>query len=107
MALTTRLDIITLGTWSWLTDYTANRTAFIDLARIVYQILAKYALKSYNSPLGPDDMEGPLTDAIQTCDIFRLLCIAKQHARPALYPVFARTLAKYIIDNEWVTITRP
>jgi hypothetical protein len=107
MALTTPLDKIMLGSWSWLRDYTANKTAFIDLARIVYEVLAKYAVKSYNSPLGPDDVEGPLTAAIQTCNIFKLLCTTKQHARPGLYPVFARTLAKYIIDNEWVAITRP
>jgi hypothetical protein len=107
MALTTTLDIVTLRSWSWLRDYTANRTAFIDFARIIYQVLSKYAVKSQNPPLGPDDMEGPLTVAIQTCDIFKLLCAAKQHARPDLYPVFARLLAKYIIDNEWVMITQP
>ena len=103
MALTTLPDILTLSGWSWLRDYTANKTAFIDLARIVYQVLANYAV----FPLGPDDMADHLTVAIQTCDIFKHLCVAKPHARPDLYPVFARLLAKYIIDDEWVIITRP
>lgn len=105
MALTTPQDIATLNSWSWLKDYTANKAAFIDFARILYQVFAKYAAAS--PPIGPDDMEGPLTVAIQTCDIFKQLCATKKHARPDLYPVFARLLAKYIIDHEWATIIGP
>ena len=105
MALTTQQDITTLDSWSWLRDYTANKPAFIDLARIIYQVLAKFAANP-NPPLGPDDMEEPLTIAIRTSNIFRLLCAAKLHASPALHPVFARLLAKYIIDFEWVSISR-
>ena len=109
MALTTPLDLATLRSWSWLRDYGANKTAFTDIARIVYQVLDKYAVKSPNYPLalGPDDLLGPLSAAIQTCDMFKILCVSKQHASPVLYRVFARTLAKYIIDNEWGTITVP
>jgi hypothetical protein len=106
MALTTPQDITTLDSWSWLRDYAANKTAFIDLARIIYQLFAKYAANP-RPPLGPDDLEEPLTMAIRTSNIFKLLCVAKPHARPSLHAVFARLLAKYIIDCDWVTITRP
>jgi hypothetical protein len=106
MALTTPHEIATLNSWSWLRDYRANRATFIDFARILYQVFAKYAA-SASPPIGPDEMEGPLTVAIQTCDIFKHLCATKQHARPDLYPVFARLLAKYIIDHEWPIIIGP
>jgi hypothetical protein len=106
MALTTQQDIATLDSWSWLRDYTSNKPAFIDLSRITYEVLSKYAANP-KPPLGPDDMEEPLTVAIRVSNVFKLLCVAKPHASPALHPVFARLLAKYIIDFEWARISRP
>jgi hypothetical protein len=39
--------------------------------------------------------------------VFKGICTGKGHANPALYEVFARAMARYIIDFEWAAITGP
>lgn len=104
MGLTTAQDVYNLDTWSWLQDYRRNKKAFIDVARIVYHVLTKH---SGIPPNGPAELEQPLGRALMTCDIYKTLWVSKWHAIPALYPVFANLLARYILDDEWPNVIKP
>jgi len=104
MALTTAQDLATLNSWSLLTDYTSNKTEFVAVGKIVYQALTGHG---GSPPSGPNDLEQPLTLALQVTNIFKMVCTAKQHARPILYDLFALSLARYILDNEWTEVTKP
>ena len=106
MPLTTAVDLANLHSWSWIRDYTRrrNKTAFIQVGKIVYQTLVSHG---GSPPTGPNVVEQPLTTALRVSNVFKILCSTKAHANPALYPTFASLLAKYILDNEWHEIIRP
>ena len=106
MPLTSALDLATLNSWSWIRDYakTRNKTAFIQLGKIVYQVLVNHG---GSPPSGPSDVEQSLVAALRISNVFKILCGAKPHANPALYPTFASALARYILDSAWHVIIQP
>jgi hypothetical protein len=104
MALTTAQDLATLQSWNLLNDYQRNKAAFIAVAKVVYQTLVNYGGAP---PQGPIDIEQPLAAALRVTTIFHRVCAAKRHARPSLYAIFARALARYILDTEWGRIINP
>lgn len=103
MPLTTPQDLATLNGWSLLTAYTNNKTLFVEVGKIVYRALGSTG----TPPNGPSDVEMPLTLALRVTNIFKKICAAKLHANFSLYPTFALSLARYILDTEWADITHP
>lgn len=103
MALTTAADLVTLSSRSFLTDYTANKTEFVEVGKIVYQALSTHG---GNAPV-PVAMETPLAVALQCMTLFRALCTAKLHANPVHYPTFATALVRYMLDNDWSDVSSP
>lgn len=104
MALTTANDLAMLTGWNLLTNYRKNKQSFVNVGKIVYQALNAY---SANPPSGPNDVELPLTKALQSANVFKTVCAAKHHARSSYYPTFASALARHMLDNEWTDITQP
>ena len=104
MALTTALDLATLGSWNLLTDYGTNKAVFIAVGKAIYQAITTY---NQGSPIGLVDLERPLAAALRVNNIFKTICASKWHANPSLHAVFALALARYIIDYEWQNITSP
>jgi len=103
MSLTTPQDEGILKSWSLEKDYANNKDSLLDVGRIVYQAL--YAFGGEPPPT-PEDLEGPLIAALRVNNVFKAICISKGHARPALYPVFARAIARHMLDYEWQVITK-
>ncbi len=104
MALTTAQDLAILSSWNLLTDYMNNKANFVSVGKIVYQALTAHG---GSPPSGPSDVEQPLTLALQVTSVFKRICLAKPHAAASLYSVFALSLARYILDNEWTAVTQP
>lgn len=106
MPLTTAMDLAILSSWNWVRDYarTRNKTAFIQVGKIVYQTLTPHG---GSPPSGPNAVEQPLSTALRVANIFKILCQAKPHANPTFYPIFAESLTRYILDNEWNEIIKP
>jgi hypothetical protein len=104
MALTTPQDRATLRSWNFLKDYRKNRTALVDVAKIVYACLSRHA---GSPPNGPNAMESALIAALYAAKVFQGLCKSKQHANPALYFCFAEALARWVLDNDWAAIIKP
>jgi hypothetical protein len=104
MGLTTAMDLATLKSWNLLTDFAANKQTFVAVGKIVYQALRAYSPMTSISPM---DLERPLGVTLQASTVFKTICAAKRHASPSLYGVFASALARYLIDYEWQTVTRP
>ena len=104
MALTTAADLLTLSSRSFLTDYTTNKNLFIAVGKIVYQTLLTFGGNPGPTPV---DMEQPLEVALRSTSVFKTVCAAKLHANPVFYPIFARALARYMMDNDWGDIITP
>lgn len=79
-----------------------NKAAFIELGRITYQALDARGVP----PNGPSDLETPLATAMRVTSIFKKICASKAHAKSSLYPVFASSLTRFIIDTEWNEIIK-
>ena len=103
MALTTAVDLNTLRTRSFLTDYVANQAAFVEVGKIVYQALSDYEGSAPEAVY----MKDSLAVALQCTTLFKTLCAAKLHANPIFYPTFAVALARYMLDNDWGNVISP
>jgi hypothetical protein len=101
MPLATANDIANLKGWSFLNDYGKNRNALIVVGMNTYRNLT---LAGGVPPNGPSDVEGPLIAALLGSAVFRSLCYSKKYARPTLHLSFARSMARYMLDNEWDVI---
>jgi hypothetical protein len=94
-------DEAILESWSILKDYGYNRGELLAAARAVYRTLF-----FFEGEISPQGMEPFLIDALLVTSVFRIICVSKRHANPALYPVFAGALARYILQHEWDDIIR-
>lgn len=89
-------DEAILESWSILKDYGFNREELLISARAVYRTLFFFL-----GEVSQQGMEPFLMDALLVTSVFRTICVSKRHANPALYPVFAGALARYILQHEW------
>ena len=103
MQLTTREQFVTLQSWSFVVFYQQNRTALADLARRTYNTLRSHTGDPWVKAEVTADI---LVIALQGALIFIKICEEKetQGANPMLREVFARALARYIIDMDWPAI---
>lgn len=103
MALTTAADMTTLSSRSFLTDYANNRTGFVEVGKIVYRALLTHG----GSAPAAADMQDPVHVALQSTNIFRIVCAGKSHLNPMYYPTCALGLARYMLDNDWSDVSSP
>jgi hypothetical protein len=92
-------DEAILESWSILKDYGYNREELLAVAGGVHRALRQLAEPA------PQEMEPLLIEALLVSRVFRTICASKRHANPALYSVFARALARYMLQQEWSTLT--
>jgi hypothetical protein len=92
------IDEAVLESWSILSNYRSNREELLTTAKAVYR-----TAQCVSEPMS-QDMEPLLTEALLVSGVFKTICASKRHANPALYPAFARALARYMLQQEWDTI---
>jgi len=97
MGLTTAQDLAVLDDWGLIRDYHTNKVALLSVGQAVFQAFSALGAP----PQSAAEMEQPLTATLRGNTVFQAICTSKGHANPALYEVFARALARYIIDFEW------
>lgn len=103
MPLSTNRDLQTLSNWTFLVDYGNNRAQLVEVARIVQRTVAKLLSASPSAA----DCEDSLASSLLTTRVFAKILANKPHARPVLYLVFAKAMARHILDNDWSDIVRP
>lgn len=103
MALLTSQDQQTLSSWSFLADYQNHRVDLVDVARSVYRTVSVI----YNASPQPVDCEDALTASLLRISLFAGILRKKRHASPSLHSVFARAMARYLLDNDWNDIVHP
>ena len=101
MPLTTPNDMANLNGWSFLNDYGKNRSTLLKVGMDTYKDLT---LAGGVPPNGPSEVEVPLIASLLGSAIFQTLCSGKKYARPTFYVSFARSMARYMLDNEWNVI---
>jgi len=104
MGLTTAQDLATLSSWSLLRSYQSNRVALIAVGKAIYQAIM---IHGGGAPPSVIDLEQPFTAALRVDNVFKAICTSKAHANPSLHVVFARAMARYILDVEWLAVTSP
>lgn len=102
MGLTTGQDSTILQSYSFGSFYQGNRGALVNTARTVYQ---QYTTRNKGSTVAPTDLVPHLTLALRGMHIFQKICNAKRFVNPSVHPVFARALARYLLDQDWISIT--
>jgi hypothetical protein len=91
-------EVAILESWSILNDYGYNRGELLAAARAVYRTA------QYVGEPTTQEMEPLLIEALLVSGVFKTICASKRHANPALYPVFARALARHMLQSEWDVI---
>lgn len=103
MPLSTSKDLQTLSDWSFLIDYWNYHTQLMEVAKIVHRTVTKL-LGGVPSAV---DCEDSLASSLLATRVFAKMLASKPHARPVLYLVFAKAMARHILDNDWPGIIRP
>ena len=102
MGLATAQDLAVLQSWSLGRSYHRNKVALLAVGQTVYQALRAFGGEP---PPSANDLEEPFAAALRVNSAFKAICAGKGHANPGLHAVFARALARYILDFEWQAIT--
>ena len=96
MNLVTSEDDEILEAWNLKRFYQNNTSALIEIARIVRNVL-----DAMGAPTDAANLEPHLTIALQAINIFKSICAYEApFVAPSVYPVFARALARYILDQK-------
>lgn len=103
MPLSTSTDHQTLSSWSFIVDYGNHRYQLVDVARIVHRTVSALLGASPTEA----DCEDSLARSLMATRVFASILARKHHARPVLHLVFAKAMARYILDNDWSDIIRP
>lgn len=107
MPLTTPEQYKTLESWSFIQFWQLNRTLLADLARRTYRRLGQHCIVlKLSAELWADRTAEALSIALQGTTIFIKVCENKERdgAQPSMSPVFAWSLACYIVDMDWPAV---
>lgn len=100
MALLTAQDATTFQSWGFPAELKKHRQAFIDTARAVHRALEPVCNPSAPQPA---DCEPSLAGALLATSYFTSILQGggRKLARPSIYPIFARIVARYVLDSFW------
>jgi hypothetical protein len=101
MGLTTAQDLAVLEDWGLIRDYNRNKDVLLAVGRGLYHGLRYYGSEP---PPSPGDLEQVFILALEATTVFKIICASKGHANPTLHVVFARAMARHILDTDWQSI---